>query len=124
MRADERAQTLLAVDRGLLDVEQHRLSLRELVLVLETRDLPSRSDPAIALPVDAHENFALVDVGRVQIARRMGAGYLLEKDHEVQRRDRLARRHALEGKLAERRRDEDAQPAIRSEDRPLSTASA
>ena len=118
---DERAQALLAVDRRLLDVEQHRLTLRELVLVLQARDLPSRSDPAVALPVDAHEDFALADVGRVKIARRMRACALLEQDRrEMQRRDRLARRHALEGKLAERRGDEDAQPAIRSEDRPPS----
>ena len=77
---DERTQGLLAVDRGLLDVQQHRLTLRELVLVLQARDLLSRSDPAVALPVDAHKDFALADVGRVKISRRMRARALLEQD--------------------------------------------
>jgi len=45
---------------------------------------------------------------------------LLEEDRrEAQRRDRLSRSNTLEGELAQRRRDENAQPTIRSQDQSL-----
>ena len=123
--ADELAQAVFASGRRLLDVEEHRLALREVELVLEARDRTSRHDPAVALPVHADEHIALFDVRRVQVARSVGTRTLLEEHRrQVQRRDGFARHRPLGCELAERGRDEHAQPAIRSQDRPPPTPPA
>src|SRR3954451_23846780 len=75
-------QRLLALRRGLLEVEEHRLATRkrELELVLDARDGSPRGDPAVALPVDADEDITLVEIRRVEVARRVRASSLLEED--------------------------------------------
>jgi hypothetical protein len=102
--ADEGAQAVLPGDGRLLHIEEHRLTLSELELVLDARDRRSRRDPAVALPVNADEDVALADVGGIEVARRVRTRALFEQDRrETQRGDRLARLHAFEGQLAKRR---------------------
>ncbi len=56
---EQRLQAGLDRGGGRLDVDQLGLLARELVLVLQARDRHVRGDPAIALPVEAHEDIAL-----------------------------------------------------------------
>ena len=57
---------------GLLHVDELRhLSRRQPVLVLEAGDLLTGRDPAVLLPVDADEHVALLEVGPVQLPRRV-----------------------------------------------------
>ena len=102
---DERAQTVLALGGRLAQVEEHRLAVPEVQLVLDPGDLGSGSDPAVALPVDADEDVALIDVGRVQIARRVGA-CACSKRIGARRRDEIASRATARSRASSRSVDE------------------
>ena len=60
------------------DVDEHRYVRREVVFVLQSRDFLAGRDPAVLLPVQADEDVALVEIGAVQRARRVGSGTELE----------------------------------------------
>ena len=98
----ERGEPLLAFG-GLLHVDELRhLARREPVLVLEPRDLLTGADPAVLLPVDAHEHVALREVGAVQLPRRVRPRPELEHHRrEVQPFDRPARGGAFRLQFAE-----------------------
>ncbi len=71
MRPISSLQPLLAVVAS-LDVDELRhLGRGEVVLVLESRDLLARRDPAVAVGVDADEHVALRQVRPVELARGM-----------------------------------------------------
>src|SRR6476620_10519215 len=111
---NERDEAILALERRLLDVEEHRLALTEVELILEARNRAPLGNPAVALPVDADKNIALIDVCRVQVTRCVRTRTLLEQHRsEVQRRDRLACGDTLLCELAQWRGNEDPQTAIR-----------
>src|SRR5262249_30415792 len=70
-------------------------------------------DPPVALPVDAEEHVALVEIGAVQIARRMSARPQLEQDgREPHVLDCVPGGGALVGQLLQRGADEDAHSLI------------
>ena len=114
----ELAEALLAL-RGLLQVDELRHVARgEPVLVLEAGDLVARRDPAVVLPVDADEDVALLQVGAVELLRRMRPSTELEHDRrEVQPLDRGARGSALGLELLQGRADEDPEPLVGRADR-------
>jgi hypothetical protein len=107
---EQRAEPGLPLRRRALDVEQARqIGRAEVVLVLEARDLLLRRDPAVPLPVQAEEDVALVEIGAVELARRMRAGAQLEHHGcEVQALDGVPSRPSLVGQLLEGGGDEDA----------------
>gem|GEM_PF-5805461 len=87
------------------------------VVELEVGDLLAWRDPAVALPVDRDEDMALLEVGAVQLARRMGPGAELEHHRrEVQPLDRLSGGLSLLRQLLQRRADEDPQALVRGAD--------
>ena len=76
-------------------------------------------DPPVALPVDADEHVGLGQVRAVERPRRVGSRAELEHHRrEPELLHRRTRPPAFVGELAERRRDEDAQPLIGSPDGP------
>ncbi len=69
--ADQLAEAVVAVLRG-LDVDELGHGCRcEVVLVLQIRDLFVGRDPAVAVAVDADEDIGLRDVRAIEIARWM-----------------------------------------------------
>ena len=110
---DERVEPFVAFG-GLLDVDELRhLVRREPVLVLEAGDLLTRRDPAVLLPVDAHEHVALREVGAIQLLRRVRPRPELEHHRrEVQPFDRAARGGAFRFQFAEGGADEDPQALV------------
>ena len=90
---------------------------REAVLVLESGDLLARRDPPVLLPVHADEHVALLEVGAIQLSRRMRPRTELEHHRgEPQSLDRGARGAALGFELLQGGADEDPQPLIRGAD--------
>ncbi len=65
-------QAGLARRGGRLEVDQPGFLARELVFVLQAGHLHRGRDPAIALPVEAHEDIALRQIGPVEFTRRVG----------------------------------------------------
>lgn len=105
-----------------LHVQQPRQVTRKQVLVLQTRHTLARRHPPIALPVDAHEDVALREIGPVQVAR--GVRPRAEFEHHGRKpepRDRAADGAALLGELLEGRRHEDTDATVRCGDRSLLT---
>jgi hypothetical protein len=83
-------------------------------LVLQTRDVHARPDPAIPLPVQTDEDVRLGQVSAVQLARWVRSSPELEEHRrEPERRDGTGDSGALIGELSERGAHEDAQPLIR-----------
>ena len=95
---DHRRQPRLLAGRRALEVQQHRFARGQPVLILQARDVHPRRDPAVALPVDAHEHLALLQVGPVHAARRVrpGAG-LIPHRNQVQPPDRTPGGRPLPG---------------------------
>ena len=75
---DETIEPVLALRRRLLDVQQPGPIAREPIFVLQPGDRLTGCDPPVALPVDADEHIALLQVRTVELARRMRAGAELE----------------------------------------------
>ena len=110
---EELGEARFALGRLLQVDELRHLGGREPVLVLEAGDLLVGRDPAVVLPVDPHEDVALVEVGAVQLLRRMRPGTELEHDRcEAQPFDRGACGTALGLELLQGRAHEDAQPLV------------
>ena len=109
---EQRVEPLLPM-LAALQVDELRDLGREVPLVLETRHLLARRDPAVLLPVDADEDVALLEVGAVQLARRMRPRAELEH-HRRHRQplDRRPRRSPLRRQLLQRRADEDPQALV------------
>ena len=61
-----------------LDIDQLRDVGREVPLVFQARYALSRRDPPVLLPVQAHEDVALLEVGAVERSGRMRPGTELE----------------------------------------------
>ena len=96
-----------------LEVDELRDVGREVPLVLEARHLLARGDPAVLLPVDADEDVALLEVGAVQLARRMRPRAELEHHRrEGEPLDRGPRGAPLGRQLLQRRADEHAQALV------------
>jgi len=68
----ESLKTWVSVRGRRLDVDQLGPVSREGVLVLQAGDGLIRSDPAVGLVIDAHEDVRLLQVGPVKGARGMG----------------------------------------------------
>ena len=107
---------------ALLDVDElGHIGRREVVFVLESRDLLVGSDPPVAVGVDAHEHVALREVGAVQLAWRVRARAELEHDRgEAQALDGGAHGRPLRGEFVQRRTDEHPQALVGSADHRLS----
>jgi hypothetical protein len=112
-----RGEARVAGGGGSLDVEQPRLLRREAVLLLQSRNGPAGRDPAVALAVDADEHVALVEVGGVELARRVRTCAELEHDgRQPKPLDRVSRCRAFVRELLERRADEHPQALVRCRD--------
>ena len=102
---DEGCQAGLLVGGGSFGIEQHRLTGGQAVLVLEAGDVHAGGDPAVALPVDADEHLALLEVGedasaRYMLPRRVGTGArLVPHRNQVQALDGAPGGRALIGQL-------------------------
>jgi hypothetical protein len=59
--------------RCLLRIDQPRLARRQPVLVLQAGNVHTGGDPPVGRGVDSDENVALLQVGAIQVARRVGA---------------------------------------------------
>ncbi len=119
---DEGLEAFVAVV-GCLDVDEFRhRGGGEVVFVLEAGDLLVGGDPAVALPVDADEDVALLEVGAVEVAGWVGACAEFEHDGgQAHAFDRGARCASFVGELAQGRADEDPDPLIgRTDHGPVS----
>ena len=107
---------------GPLQIQQHRHPRGQPELILQTRDLHPRPNPAVPLPIDADENLTLLQVGPIHAARRMrpGAG-LIPHRNQMQPPDRPQRRRPLLSQLLQRRGNKHPDPLIRRKDhrRPI-----
>src|SRR5262249_46043092 len=103
---------------GRLEVDQPGFVAREQVLVLQARHLHPWRDPAVALPVEAHEDIALRQVSPVELTRRVGTRTRLEEHgRETQLGDGPTQGGSLSSQFLERRTDKDAHPLVRRADR-------
>ncbi len=110
-------QARLPVRRRPLDVQQPGKRLRQLELVLQTRDVHARADPPVPLPVQADEHVTLRQVRPVELLRRVRPGPELEHHRrQPQRRDRPRHRLPLLRHLAERGAHEHPQTLVRRPD--------
>ena len=117
---DHGRQPRFSVGRRCLDVQQPGDRVGESELVLESRDVHVRPDPAVPLPVQADEDVGLREVGPVQLARWVRSGTELEQHRrEPQRRDGTGHRGTLLGELGQRGAHEDAQTLVRGPDRDV-----
>ncbi len=117
---DHGRQPRLPVRRRRLDVQQPGHRMGEPELVLQTRDVHARPDPAVPLPVQADEDVGLRQVGPVQLARWVRSSPELEQHRrEPQRRDGTGHRGTLVGELGQRGAHEDAQTLVRGPDRDV-----
>ena len=102
------------------DVDELRLRAAEQVFVLETGHVHAGSDPAVALPVDRHEDVTLIEIRAIQVARRVRSRAELEEDGgKVEVFDRATHAGALGRKLLHRGGHEHTYSLIRREDCPL-----
>ena len=116
--AEERPQCGISFRSRLLDVDQLGTPLTPLELVLDPGDRRTRCDPAVALPVDADEDVALLEVRAVHLVRPMSASTELEPHRrQAQGPNRGLDRISLGRELAQSGRDEHPQPLIRRQDR-------
>ena len=113
-------QPRLPVRRRHLDVQQPGKRLRQLELVLQTRDLHARPDPPVPLPVQADEHITLRQVRPIQLLRRVRPRPELEH-HRRQPQRRDGPRHCLPllRELAQRGTHEHPQTTVRSPDHLL-----
>ena len=108
---DHGRQPRFSVGRRCLDVQQPGDRVGQPELVLESRDVHARPDPAVPLPVQADEDVGLREVGPVQLARWVRSGAELEQHRrEPQGRDGAghrarARRRARPAWSSRRRAD-------------------
>ena len=78
-------------------------------LILQTRDVHTRPDPAVALPVQADEDVGLRQIGAIQLPRWVWSSAELEHHRrQPQRRDRTCDRGTFLGELDQRGAHEDA----------------
>jgi hypothetical protein len=114
---DQRRQPGLAIGRRPLDVDEARLPGREPELVLETGDLHVRRDPSVAFAIDRNEDVTLLEVGAIEVARRVRACPQLEEDgRETQALDRGSNSGTLRGEFLERGAHEHPHALVRSGD--------
>ena len=108
----------VTVRRRLLHVDQLRATPAPLELVLDPGDGRVRCHPAVALPVDAHEHVALVEIRAIQLvgAVRTRADLEPHRGH-AQRSHGGLDRVALRRELPQRRGDEDPDTSVRRENR-------
>jgi hypothetical protein len=65
------AEARFALGRRRLDVQQPWQRLRQLELLLDAGQIHVRADLAVALPVEAYEHVALLQIGPIQLLRRV-----------------------------------------------------
>ena len=120
---DHRRELRLPLGRWLLEVQQSGQRVRKSKLVLETRDVHSRSDPSVALPVQADEDVGLRQVRPVELLRWVRSSPEFEHQRrEPQAGDRPRNSLALGREFGQRRADEYAQPLVGRADRSAAPA--
>ena len=110
-------QPRLTLRRRRLHVDEPGQPRRQQVLILQPGNLFPRRDPAIALPVHAHEHLALRQVRAVYLARRVRPGAQLEHHrHQPQTGHRVPHCLPLSGQFLQRGTHKDPQPLVRRAD--------
>ena len=110
-------QPRLTLRRRRLHIDQPGQPRRQQVLILQPGYLLPRRDPAVALPVHAHEHLALRQVGAVYLPRRMRPGAQLEHHrHQPQTGHRVPHCLPLSGQFLQRGTHKDPQPLVRRAD--------
>ena len=75
---EQRRQPRLTLRRSRLDIDELRFIARMPILIFQSGDLHVGRDPTVALPVNADEDIALLEVGSIKVARGMRPGAHLE----------------------------------------------
>ena len=106
-------QPRLTLRRRRLHIDQPGQPRRQQVLILQPGNLLPRRDPAVALPVHAHEHLALRQVGAVYLPRRMRPGAQLEHHrHQPQTGHCVPHCLPLSGQFLQRGTHKDPQPLV------------
>ncbi len=112
---EQLGQTRFTVRSGAFHVQKPgEFARAQVVLVFESGDLLIGSHPSVALPVQADEDIALIQIGAIELARGVGSGPQLEHHRrKVQAFYGSASRPSFGCEFLKCGTDEDPQPLIR-----------